>query len=66
MAAGSQSSGGAFVYVLSAEDEAVIREVRLGNQNPFFIKVEAGLDEGERVITSSYSGFGDAEKIIIE
>lgn len=61
-----QSTGGRSVYVLSADGKsATRRDVRLGRQNPQFFEVIEGLEPGERIITSSYQNFGDAQKIII-
>jgi HlyD family secretion protein len=60
----SQSNGGKYVYVLEG-NEAYRREVKLGSQNPEFIEIIEGLSEGEQIITSSYSSFGDTEKIIL-
>ena len=61
-----QSTGGSYIYVLTDEGEAVKRTIELGAQNPTHIKVRSGLSEGDRVITSSYTGFGEAERIVIE
>ncbi|MDE6808806.1 MAG: efflux RND transporter periplasmic adaptor subunit [Muribaculaceae bacterium] len=62
-----QSTGGRSVYVLSPDGKsATRRDVRLGRQNPQFYEVIDGLEPGERIITSSYQNFGDAQKIIIK
>lgn len=62
-----QSTGGRSVYVLSPDGKsATRRDVRLGRQNPQFFEVIDGLEPGERIITSSYQNFGDAQKIIIK
>ena len=60
----SQSNGGKYVYVVEG-GEAFRRQVKLGNQNPEFIEIIEGLSKGEKIITSSYNAFGDAEKIIL-
>lgn len=57
------SSSGKFVYVLEDEDTARKREIKIGSQNPSYFQILDGLSEGEKVITSSYQSFGDAEVI---
>lgn len=60
-----QSTGGKFVFVVDENGRAVKRTIELGSQNPEYIKVISGLEEGEKVITSSYDDFGDTEIIYI-
>lgn len=61
-----QWSAGRKVYVMSQDGKsATLRNVRLGRQNPDYYEVIEGLQPGERIITSSYQNFGDANKIII-
>jgi HlyD family secretion protein len=63
----SQSNSGNVIYVLNSDrTEAEKRQVTLGTQNPKYIEVLSGLEPGEEVITSSYSVFGNAEKILIK
>jgi len=57
-------SGGAYVFVVAPDgNSAVKRQVRLGRRNPDFIEVLDGLDPGERVITSPYTGFADKDRL---
>jgi len=57
-------SGGAYVFVVAPDgNTAVKRQVRLGRRNPDFIEVLDGLDPGERVITSPYTGFADKDRL---
>lgn len=57
-------TGGAFVFVVSPDGtEAVKRPVRLGRRNATQIEVLEGLDPGERVITSPYTGFADKDRL---
>jgi len=57
-------SGGAYVFVVAPDGNgAVKRQVRLGRRNPDFIEVLDGLDAGERVITSPYTGFADKDRL---
>ena len=59
-----QKTGGKWIYVLSGEGKAVRREIRIGRQNPQYYEVLEGLEPGERVITSSYDTFGDADVLV--
>ena len=61
-----QSTGGQYVYIVDESGEsAVKRNIRIGKQNSQYYEVLEGLSAGERVITSSYDHFGDAEKIVL-
>ncbi|WP_236978359.1 efflux RND transporter periplasmic adaptor subunit [Membranihabitans maritimus] len=62
-----QSTGGQYVYVLDDTGEtAEKRNVRIGKQNSQYYEVLEGLNAGEKVITSSYDNFGNAEKIVLK
>jgi HlyD family secretion protein len=57
-------TGGNWVFVVSPDgDSAVKRQVRLGRRNADFIEVLEGLDPGERVITSPYTGFAERDRL---
>lgn len=57
-------TGGVWVLVMSQDGKAATRrDVTLGRRNPDAIEVVTGLAAGERVITSSYEGFKDVERI---
>jgi HlyD family secretion protein len=57
-------TGGNWVFVVAADGgSAVKRQVRLGRRNPESIEVLDGLDPGERVITSPYTGFADKDRL---
>ncbi|MFD1787026.1 efflux RND transporter periplasmic adaptor subunit [Sphingomonas floccifaciens] len=57
-------TGGAFVFVVAPDGRsAVKRAVRLGRRNDAAIEVLDGLDPGERVITSPYTGFADKDRL---
>ncbi len=60
-----QTSGGNWIYVVDPSGRfAIKRKIRLGSQNTYFYEVLEGLQEGEKVIISSYDPFGDKEKLI--
>jgi HlyD family secretion protein len=53
-----QSSGGQYVYVLSADgSQARKRNVKFGNKNPKYYEIKSGLEVGEKIITSNYEQF---------
>ena len=61
-----QSSGGKYVYVMDPDGKSAHkREVTLGRRNPKYYEVLEGLSPGEKVIISSYTDFGEADKIKI-
>jgi len=61
-----QSTNGAWVFVLNSAQKAVKRKIRIGRENPFYYEVLEGLQEGDKVITSSYDDFKKVEEINIE
>ncbi|SFR97489.1 efflux RND transporter periplasmic adaptor subunit [Sphingomonas jatrophae] len=57
-------TGGAWVFVVAPDGRsAVKRAVRLGRRNADAIEVLDGLDPGERVITSPYTGLTDKDRL---
>lgn len=62
-----QSTGGQWVFVIDPNGgEAMRRNIRIGKQNSRYYEVLEGLEPGEQVITSNYSTFGEAEKIVLK
>ncbi|MBP6390753.1 MAG: efflux RND transporter periplasmic adaptor subunit [Flavobacteriales bacterium] len=61
-----QDTGGQWVYVIDAEGTATKRSVKLGRQNPDMYEVLEGLQPGDRVVTSRYAAFNDADELIIQ
>ncbi|MEE9407845.1 MAG: RND transporter [Polaribacter sp.] len=61
-----QSTNGAWVFVLNSENKAVKRTIKIGRENPFYYEVLEGLQEGDKVITSSYDDYENVEEINIE
>lgn len=61
-----EATGGNWVFVVAADGRsAVRRQVRLGRRNPEYVEVLSGLEPGERVITSSYTGFQERDRLSI-
>jgi HlyD family secretion protein len=57
-------SGGTWVFVVAANGEtAERRTIRTGRRSNSQIEVLAGLSDGEKIIVSSYAGFGRAERL---
>lgn len=57
-------TGGNWVFVVAPDGRgAVKRQVRLGRRNSDYIEVLDGLDPGERVITSPYTGFAERDRL---
>ncbi len=62
-----QSTGGQWIFVVDASGTtAWKRPIRIGKQNSRYYELLEGLQAGEKVITSNYDSFGDAEKIILK
>jgi len=60
-------TGGQWVFVVAPGGRSAIkRQVRLGRRNSDFIEVLDGLEPGEKVITSPYTGFADKDRLDIE
>ena len=61
-----QNTGGHWIFVVSKDgSEAVKRDVVLGRRNSSYIEVVEGLKPGEQVVTSSYSGFPEIDRLKI-
>ncbi|MFC3579462.1 efflux RND transporter periplasmic adaptor subunit [Sphingomonas hylomeconis] len=57
-------TGGAWVFVVApGGGQAIKRQVRMGRRNTESIEILDGLDPGERVITSPYTGFADKAEL---
>jgi HlyD family secretion protein len=60
-------TGGNWVFVVDrGGNSASKRQVQLGRRNSDFIEVLGGLKPGDRVITSSYSGLVDKDRLTFE
>jgi HlyD family secretion protein len=60
-------TGGAWVFVVTEDgSEAVKRQVRLGRRNADYIEVLDGLQPGEKVLTSPYTGFTDKDRLDLQ
>lgn len=60
-----QETGGNWIYVVDpSESYAIRREIRVGRKNTRYYEVLDGLKPGEKVIVSSYDGFGKKDKLV--
>lgn len=61
-----QTTGGNYIYVLTDDgSKAYKRDIRIGRQSDRHYEVLEGLEPGERVITSNYEVFNNAEELIL-
>lgn len=62
-----QTTGAQWVYVVDPSgDFAVRRDIRIGRQNDQMFEVLGGLEPGDRVITSSYETFNEADRLVLK
>lgn len=62
-----QTTGGQWIFVVSKDGKtATRRNITIGRQNPLNYEVTAGLQPGEKVITSGYENFGDNQELILQ
>jgi len=62
-----QTTGGQWIFVVSKDNRTAIRRtITIGRQNPLYYEVTAGLQPGEKVITSGYETFGDSQELILQ
>ena len=61
-----QTSGGRWIYVLTSSGLAEKRKIELGRQNSEFYEVISGLAPNEKIITSSYEEYKDADKLKLQ
>ncbi|GJM13855.1 MAG: ABC transporter permease [Pseudohongiella sp.] len=59
-----QETGGNWVFVVDADGSyATRRDIRIGRRNNRYVEVLDGLQQGDRVITSSYRQMDDMERV---
>ena len=61
-----QQSGGAWVFVVDDDGSALRRRIRVGRRNIEQIEILAGLEPGDNVITSDYTGYSGVDRIEIQ
>ena len=59
-----QQTGGRWVYLVAKDGKTAHRvEVKLGRQNPRQVEVLEGLTDGDRIITSGYDSYNNADEL---
>ncbi len=62
-----QQTSGRWVYLISEDGKTAHRiDMRLGRQNPRYVEVLEGLNEGDWIITSGYDTFKEADELIFK
>lgn len=62
-----QETGGNWIYVVDPSgDFATKRFIRIGRKNLEVYEVNEGLEPGERVVTSSYDTFNEADRLVFK
>lgn len=62
-----QFTGGQWIYKLnSSGDKAIRTPITVGRQNPVQYEIIGGLAPDDKVITTGYANFGEAEELIIK
>ena len=62
-----QATGGQWIYKLNESgDKAYRTSITIGRQNPQLYEVTSGLTPSDRVITTGYDQFGEAEVLVLK
>ncbi len=63
-----QQTGGNWIYKVTADGSKAYKvDIQLGNQNTDYYEVLSGLQQGDKVITSSYENYGnDMQELILK
>lgn len=61
-----QESNGQWAFVLTDNNTAIKKSIKIGRENPFYYEVLEGLKEGDRVITSDYKTYKQVEVLNLD
>jgi HlyD family secretion protein len=62
-----QQTGGTWVFKLSSDGKTAYRvNITLGRQNPDYYEVLNGLNQGDKVVVSSYENYGDMQELVLK
>lgn len=62
-----ESTGGQWIFVVDPSGKfAEKRTIRTGRMNPRYYEILEGLQPGEKVVVSSYTSFGNNDKLILK
>jgi HlyD family secretion protein len=60
-----ERTGGDWVFVMTDNDTAERRRIKIGRRNAEQVEIAGGLKAGERVITSDYTGYERLDRIVL-
>lgn len=61
-----QATGGNWIFKVTKDGAKAYKvNIQLGNQNTEYYEVLQGLEQGDKVITSSYENYGDMQELIL-
>ena len=60
-----ERTGGDWVFVMTKDDVAERRRIKIGRRNAELVEIAGGLKAGERVITSDYTGYERLDRIVL-
>ena len=61
-----QQTGGNWIFKIRADGKAAFKtDIQIGNQNINYYEVLAGLNPGDKVITSSYENYGNIQELVL-
>ncbi len=61
-----QETNGNWAFVLTSNNLAEKRAIKIGRENPFYYEILEGVDVGDRVITSTYKDYKNIEQLNLE
>ena len=59
-------TSGKWIFVVTSDDKAERRTIKLGRENPVYYEVLEGLQPGDKVITSGYQDYKEIEMLNLE
>ncbi len=62
-----QDTGGSWIFKVSRDGTTAYKtSIKLGSQNTKYYEVLEGLEPGDRVLTNSYSTYGDVDELVLK
>ncbi len=62
-----QQTGGNWIFKVSADGSKAYKvDIQLGNMNTDYYEVLQGLQQGDKVVTSSYENYGDMQELVLK
>ena len=61
-----QQTGGNWIFKLRPDGKSAFKtDIQVGNQNINYYEILAGLNPGDKVITSSYENYGNIQELVL-